>query len=109
MKKNHSIRMENESFDKLKELAKTQGLFVGEFCEFMIDYIDKNGINPKNSINVLMQNNNASLVKMEKRLSQVIAFQRQHEDKALYRIAEDSKEIKDALLQLIELQAYKTS
>jgi hypothetical protein len=101
--------MEDESFEKLKELAKSQGDSIGDYCEFMIDYIDKNGINPKHSLNTLMQNNNASLAKMEKRLSQVIAFQRQHEDKALYRIADDSKEIKSAVLQLIDLHTYKTS
>jgi len=94
--------MEDESFDKLKTLAKAQGIGIGAYCEFMVDYIAKNGINPKESINALIQTNN-------KRLNQVIQWQTATENNALHKLSKSNEEIKDILLRVIELGLLKTS
>ena len=90
--------MEDDSYDNLKRLAKAQGFTIGDYCEFMIDYIEKNGIDPDKSINTLMQKNN-------KRLSQVIAVIKHHEDKALWRIAKSNEEMQAMLLRLIQIKS----
>jgi len=93
--------MEDDSYSNLKRLAKAQGITIGDYCEFMIDYIEKNGIDPDKSINTLMQKNN-------KRLSQVVAVIKHHEDKALWRIAKSNEKTQALLLRLIELESLKT-
>lgn len=96
--------MEDESFQDLKELAKKQGLSIGEFTEYLIDYAKISGINPQHpekSIEIIMTENN-------KRLNQVIAFMRQHEDKALYKILSTNNAILTALNTFTKLEALKT-
>lgn len=102
MKNNHSIRMEDESFKKLKEMAKSKDMSIGDYTEYLIDYAAKNGIDPTISINAIMQENN-------KRLNQVIAYMRQHEDKALYHILDTNKKILESMNTFLKLQALKTS
>ena len=70
-----TINVEETTRDELKVYCRKQGLTQGDFVKFALAYFKKSGINPSDS----PQSVKEELAKIEKRISQVIAFQKTFE------------------------------
>ncbi len=90
-----TIHTDETTQSDLKAFCKKNGITQGEFVKFSLAYFRKSGVNPADSPESVKE----ELAKIDKRISQVIAFQKTFEDKKLNPLLIDMIEVLARLKQ----------